>query len=240
MIYNDKVLASKDPCDILDSFGYLRESYTTANMVAIRYSDRLDQNMIQLESMVDFAITNGINNAEIAIKHICEDNHIDENVSFCVNETSLYEDTQMLDTVKALKENQYRVSIMPISKNSIYYTKLQEALAIDDDCVDYDTSEALMQYVNEGIIGDTIDRAKTRASNAYNYVKDNLTNNVSNLKENRNALASKYASIKRTIGEKYEAAKRATGEAKVKFLQQINKLKEAANNIKQKLSSSNQ
>jgi hypothetical protein len=240
MIYNDKVLASKDPCDILDSFGYLRESYTTANMVAIRYSDRLEQNMIQLESMVDFAITNGIDNAEIAIKRICEDNHIDENITFCVNETSLYEDIQMLDTVKALKENQYRVNIMPISKDSIYYTKLQEALAIDDDCIDYDTSEALMQYVNEGIIGDTIDRAKTRASNAYNYVKDNLTNNVSNLKENRNALASKYASIKRTIGEKYEAAKRATGEAKVKFLQQINKLKVAANNIKQKLSSSNQ
>lgn len=239
MIYNDKVLASKDPCDILDSFGYLSESYTTADMVTIRYSDRLDQNMIQLESMVDYSIANGIDDVEAAIKHICEDNHIDENVSFCVNETSLYEDAQMLDTVRALKENQYRVNIMPISKSSIYYTKLQEALAIDYDCAEYDTSEALMQYVNEGVIGDTIDRAKTRASNAYNYVKENLSSNASKLKEGRNALANKYAAIKRTIGEKYEAAKRATGEAKVALLKQIDKLKTAASNIKQKLSSSN-
>ena len=239
MIYNDKVLASKDPCDILDSFGYLSESYTTANMVSIRYSDRLDQNMIQLESMVDYSIANGIDDVEVAIKHICEDNHIDENVSFCANETSLYEDTQMLDTVRALKENQYRVNIMPISKNSIYYTKLQEALSIDYDCAEYDTSEALMQYVNEVVIGDTIDRAKTRASNAYNYVKENLSSNASKLKEGRNALANKYAAIKRTIGEKYEAAKRATGEAKVALLKQIDKLKTAASNIKQKLSSSN-
>ena len=239
MIYNDKVLASKDLCDILDSFDYLSESYNTANMVTIRYSNRLDKNMIQLESMVDYAVANGISDANIAIKKICEDNHIDENVSFCVNEASLYMDSNMINTVRSLRENQYRVGIMPILKTSIFYTKLQEALELDDDCVEYDTSENLIQYVNESIVGNTIDRAKTRASNVYNYAKENFTNNVTKIKEGRESLANKYAAIKRSIGEKAEAAKRATGEAKVKLLQQINKLKEAASNLKQKLSSSN-
>jgi hypothetical protein len=128
---------------------------------------------------------------------------------------------------------------MPISRSSIYYTKLQEALAVDDDCIDYDTSESLMQYVNEGIIGNAINRAKTRAGNVYNSAKDNLSKNVNKIKEGRNVLASKYSALKLTIKEKAAAAKKATGEAKVKLLQQINKLKVAANNIKQKLSSSN-
>ena len=236
MIYDAKSLASKDPCDILDSFGYLRESYTTADMVAIRYSNRLDQNMIQLESMVDYSISNGIYDLDKAITNVCESNHVDENISFCVNETSLYEDLQMVDTVNLLRENQYRVNIMPISRSSIYYTELQEALAMDDDCIDYDTSDNLMFYVNESI-SNNFDAVKEKVGSLYNSAKDNLTTNLAKIKEGREALANKYAAIKQTISEKMEAAKRATGEAKVKLLQQINKLKEAATNIKNKLKS---
>jgi len=236
MVYNDKILSSKDSFDILDNFGYLSESYTTPEMVTIRYSNRTDQNMIQLESMIEYTIFNGINDVEEAIQKICESNKIDENISFCVNETSLYADEVMLETVNLLKENQYRVNIMPILRSSVYYTKLQEALELDDDCIDYDTSDNLIFYVNESI-SDNFNAVKEKVGNLYDSAKDNLTTNIAKIKEGREALANKYAAIKQTISEKMEAAKRTTGEAKVKLLQQINKLKEAATNIKNKLKS---
>lgn len=266
MIYNSKELDTRDTFDLLDDFGYLTESdiYFPASMVNVKYSSRLDQNMIQLESMVDYALANGISNASIAMQNICEANHVDESIlSVCVNEDSIYADEEMADTVRCMKEAGYKVNIMPILSTSVYYTKLQEALELDEG-YDFESSEHLQYYLNENILEDIRDKAVSVGKSIKNHVSRNVDNmksayksvknhvsgkidqyknttknNIENLKgkyqDTKSNIAKKYASLKKTISEKYAAAKKATGEAKVALLKQIDKLKSAAASLKSKL-----
>ena len=266
MIFNSRDLDTRDSFELLDEMGYLDEAdtYFPAAMVNIRYSSRLDQNMIQLESMVQYVLANGIDNASIAMDKICEENKVDSDIlSICVNEASLYEDGEMMDTVRCMKENGYKVNIMPISRDSVYYTKLQEALELDEE-YNFESSDHLQHYLNENILEDIRDKASNAAkavqkhigrnvdnmknayngvanhiSNKYNEYKTTTQNNVEKLEntynETKASIAKKYAAIKRTLSEKYAAAKKATGEAKVTLLKQIDKLKAAAAKLKSKL-----
>ena len=267
MIYNSRDLDTRDAFDLLDDFGYLTEAdtYFPASMVNIKYSNRLDQNMIQLESMVDYALANGITDAGIAMQNICEANHVDDSIlSICVNEESIYADEEMADTVRCMKEAGYKINVMPLSSNSVYYTKLQEAIALDEEYDDLESSENLLYYLNENILEDIRDKASDTFNSAKKYVGRNVDNmknaysgvknhisgkineyktttekNIENLKSNyqdtKANIAKKYAAIKKTISEKYAAAKKATGEAKVFLLKQIDKLKSAAASLKSKL-----
>lgn len=237
MIYNSKDLDTRDSFDLLDDFGYLTESdtYFPASMVNVKYSSRLDQNMIQLESMVDYALANGIDNASIAMQNICEANHVDESIlSICVNEDSIYADEEMADTVRCMKEAGYSVNIMPIPSSSVYYTKLQEALELDEG-YDFESSENLQYYLNENILEDIRDKASDTFSSAKKYVGRNVDNMKNAYQDTKSGIAKKYAAIKKSISEKYAAAKKVTGEAKVALLKQIDKLKSAAATLKSKL-----
>ena len=237
MIYNSKDLDIRDSFDLLDDFGYLTESdtYFPASMVNVKYSNRLDQNMIQLESMVDYALANGISNASIAIQNICEANHVDDSIlSICVNEESIYADEEMADTVRCMKEAGYRINIMPLSSNSVYYTKLQEALELDGDS-DFESSENLQYYLTENVLEDIRDKASDTFDSAKKYVGRNVDNMKNAYQDTKSGIAKKYAALKKTIAEKYAAAKKTTGEAKVFLLKQIDKLKSAAASLKSKL-----
>ena len=238
MIYNSRELDTRDTFDLLDDFGYLDESdtYFPANMVNVKYSSRLDQNMIQLESMVEYSIANGISNAAKAIQNICEANKVDEDIlSICVNEDSIYADEEMMDTVRCMKEAGYRINIMPISSDSIYYTKLQEAIALDEEYDDLESSKNLLYYLNENILEDIRDKASDTFNSAKKYVGRNINNMKNAYQDTKSGIAKKYAALKKTISEKYAAAKKATGEAKVFLLKQIDKLKAAAAKLKSKL-----
>ena len=237
MIYNSRELDTRDAFDLLDDFGYLTESntYFPASMVNVKYSSRLDQNMIQLESMVDYALANGISNASVAMQNICEANHVDESIlSVCVNEDTLYADEEMVDTVRCMKEAGYRVNIMPIPSTSVYYTKLQEALELDEG-YDFESSEHLQYYLNENILEDIRDKASDTFNSAKKYVGRNVDNMKNAYQNTKSGIAKKYAALKKTLSEKYSAAKKATGEAKVALLKQIDKLKSAAATLKSKL-----
>jgi len=237
MIYNSRELDTRDTFNLLDDFGYLTESDThfPASMVNVKYSSRLDQNMIQLESMVDYALANGISNASIAMQNICEANHVDESIlSVCVNEDSIYADEEMADTVRCMKEAGYSVNIMPIPSTSVYYIKLQEALELDEG-YDFESSEHLQYYLNENILEDIRDKASDTFSSAKKYVGRNVDNMKNAYQDTKSGIAKKYAALKKTISEKYAAAKKATGEAKVALLKQIDKLKSAAASLKSKL-----
>ena len=238
MLFQESQIRGLDSFDFLDSVDYLDESASyPAGMVPIKYNQRLDQEMIQLESMVDYALTNGISNASDAIRDICEDNNAHMNkISFVVNEYSVLADSEMADTVYQLRENGYLVNIQPISSESIYYTKLQEALELDDQFDDYENSAHIIQYVNENVFED----ASNKASEVWNSAKGHVSKNWNNMKkfasETKENMAKKYSAIKKTISEKAAKAKKSTGDAKVFLLKQIDKLKKAARDLKEKIS----
>ena len=237
MLIQESQLREQDSFDFLDNVEYLDESVSyPAGMVPIVYNQRLDQEMIQLESMVDYALTNGISNASEALRSICEENQAHMNkISFVVNEYSVLADSEMADTVYQLRECGYLVNVQPISSESIYYTKLQEAIELDEQFDDYENSVHLLQYVNENVFEDVSDKA----SEVWNGVKGHVSKNWNNMKqfasETKENMAKKYAAIKKTISEKMAKAKKAAGEAKVSLLKQIDKLKKAASDLKAKI-----
>lgn len=237
MLIQESQLRSQDSFDFLDNVDYLEESAEySAAMVPVIYNQRLDQEMIQLESMVDYALTNGISNASDAVRSICEDNQAHMNkISFVVNEYSVLADSEMVDTVYQLRENGYLVNIQPISSESIFYTKLQEALELDDQFDDYKNSAHILQYVNENVFEDV----SNKASEVWTGVKNHVSNNWNNMKqfasETKESMAKKLSAIKKTISEKAAKARKATGDAKVFLLKQIDKLKKAASDLKAKI-----
>jgi hypothetical protein len=133
-----------------------------------------------------------------------------------------------------MKEAGYSVNIMPISSSSVYYTKLQEALELDEG-YDFESSEHLQYYLNENILEDIRDKASDTFNSAKKYVGRNVDNMKNAYQDTKSGIAKKYAALKKTISEKYAAAKKTTGEAKVALLKQIDKLKSAAATLKSKL-----
>ena len=230
MLYSQNDLRQGDSLDILDSLDYLDESdcNISPESVPICYSLRLDQEMIQLESMIDYALSIDESNVPRVINEICKANNAHTNkISFMVNEQNLYDDKLLSETVHALRENGYLVNIKPISSKSIYYTRLQEAL-ITDNNKSYEDSEELQSYLNENFIMDAQDK-----------LKNNFNRNVNNMKQAGQDIANKYAAISKTIREKYQQARELTGQAKETILRQIDKLKNMANNLRSKAQANN-
>lgn len=230
MIYSKNDLRLGDSLDILDSLDYLDESECNISpeSIPIFYSLRLDQEMIQLESMINYALSIDDINVPRVINEICKVNNAHANkISFMVNEQNLYDDKLLSETVYALRENGYLVNIKPISSKSIYYTRLQEAL-ISDNNKSYEDSEELQSYLNENFITDTQEK-----------IKNNFNRNVNNMKQVGTDISNKYAAISKTIREKYQQAREVTGQAKETILRQIDKLKNMANNLRSKAQANN-
>lgn len=230
MLYSQNDLRLGDSLDILDSLDYLDESECNIypESVPVCYSLRLDQEMIQLESMINYALSIDESNVPRVINEICKANNAHSNkISFMVNEQNLYDDKLLSETVHALRENGYLVNIKPISSKSIYYTRLQEAL-ITDNNKSYEDSEELQSYLNENFIMDAQDK-----------LKNNFNRNVNNMKQAGQDIANKYAAISKTIREKYQQARELTGQAKETILRQIDKLKNMANNLRSKAQANN-
>ena len=230
MLYSQNDLRLGDSLDVLDSLDHLDESdcNISPESVPICYSLRLDQEMSQLESMINYALSIDEYNVPRVINEICKANNAHTNkISFMVNEQNLYDDKLLSETVHALRENGYLVNIKPISSKSIYYTRLQEAL-ITDNNKSYEDSEELQSYLDENFIMD-----------AQEKLKNNFNRNVNNMKQAGQDIANKYAAISKTIREKYQQAREATGQAKETILRQIDKLKNMANNLRSKAQANN-
>ena len=212
-----------NPTSIIESLDVLRESESdySAYMVPVRHNSRLDQDLIMLESFVDYSMSNNIEDAGFAINQICEANKLSESlIGFAVNEATLYEDDTMLETVTMLKDNGYNVAVAPISSYSSYYKELNEALILDEACSGYENSPNLMAYCGDYSIYSegVVDTAKGRA------------------KEAAKVLSQKYAALKKKMGEVGRKIKSATGSAKAALQNTYDKLKDAASSVWSKLS----
>ena len=224
MVIKSTDMGIYNPTSIIESLDVLRESESdySAYMVPVRHNTRLNQDLIMLESFVDYAVSNNIEDAGYAINQVCEVNNLSESlIGFAVNEATLYEDDAMLETVSMLKENGYNVAVAPISSTSSYYKELNEALILDEACSGYENSPNLMAYCGD-----------------YSIYSEGVINNA---KERVNStakiLSQKYAALKKKMGEVGSKIKSATGSAKAALQNTYDKLKDAASSVWSKLSS---
>ena len=219
------------PASVFESLCYLTESESKYDpcMVSIKNSRRLDQDMIRLESVRDYVLDSGINNVVDVIHNICEANLISTNkVAFMVNEASLYEDDELVDTASQLLEHGFNVNIAQLSSDNIYYRALDEALRLDQYAETFEESYNLQDYVfNENIIKD-----------GYQKVKDTVSRNVDNMKDfyndTKKGISNKLAALSKKIKELTAKATTLTGSAKETINKQINKLKAAYSAAKKK------
>ena len=226
MLIREETLVSSANINITD---YLHESESTylPNMVTIRHNSRLDKDLIQLESFVKYGRDNDIDNGGYAIAKVCEANEIGDmdKIAFIVNEEHLYSDDDVVDTFIQIKESGMDVFVSPISDDSIFVTKLREAMMFDESYENYDQALNLQAYVNESIIDDF----SSRASSLTNRGKKAASDTVS-------SLSQKLAAIRKEISLTTSKLGRTVGSTKALLQRKISKLKDAATNVKNKLS----
>ena len=88
-------------------------------MVPVIENKRLSANLLKLEDLTEYAVSNGITDAGYAINSICEASDIDMNsVVYTVNEESLLADQDMVDTVKAFLSEGAQVLVVPFYKKN--------------------------------------------------------------------------------------------------------------------------
>lgn len=193
------------------------ENIYPATMVNITHNPRLSKDLIQLESFLQYGQLNGIDDGGYAIYRVCEANEVPlDNLAFTVHEENLYIDPMLLNTCIDLSESNFEIFISPISSDSIFYTRLTEALQYDMAYDGYENSPNLQAYVNESIL----DTARTKVESGAKKVKGAVSGGVKEV-------AGKLASIRKQIAEKTKKLWSSTGTAKIAIKRQIDKLKGA-------------
>lgn len=204
----------------------VNENTFPAQMVNVRHNSRLGKDLVQLESFLQFGQTNGVNDGGYALHLVCEANDLPSHnhLAFVVNEESLFSDISILETYCQLKNSNFNVYISPISNYSPYYTKLQEALALDEAYPTYEESPNLQRYLTESIVDDAKSKISSGVSSAQNTIKSSTKD-----------AASKLASVRKEISAKMSKAATATGSAKVHIMRQVDKLKGLASDLKSQI-----
>ena len=129
---------------LIESMEHIDLDYTPY-MVQVHQSDTLG-NLIKLEDFCEYANRNNIDDAGYALASVCNQNGISyNNVGFLVDESSLYDDYEILSLCSFLSEHGYKTYIQPISEKSPYYVELERCLTLDES-YDYKDSINLQSY----------------------------------------------------------------------------------------------
>lgn len=252
MLLKESDLNRSNDFDFIESLDSLNESemYYTANMVPIRHIDRLNKNLIQLEEFVRYGNSNGITDGHKAIGAVCEASMVDNDskIGFIVNEASLYEDDELVETAQSLKEAGYDVYICPVSESSIYYKELMEAFEQDRKVETFEDSVHLQAYC-EGTINQNLTKVKyavtgvgNRAGKNMLRIKNHIQNTadgvksvVNNTGEGIKTLANKYSAAKQAVRNFTDKASKAPETLKQTATNTLQKAKDTANTLKSKL-----
>lgn len=240
MLLKESDLYGSNDFDFIESLDSLSESEViyTANMVPIRHIDRLNRNLIQLEEFVKYGTSNGITNGHKAIGAVCEASMInnDSTIGFVVNEASLYEDDELVEITQSIKEAGYKVYITPVSENSIYYQQLMEAFNKDFEAESFKDSYHLQAYC-EGTIKDNLNKIKYAVGGVGNRAGQNMIrikNHIQNGTDAVKSAATTAGDSVKTLANKYSAAKQAVRNFTDKASKAPESLKQTANNTLQK------
>lgn len=207
---------TESPLMLLDQLDSLSEADNMSayppSMVTITHVNRLDQDLIRLESFMHYSQTNGISDGGLAIAKVCEACKCPvEKIGFMVSEANLYADDELMDTMVQISDAGFPVHLIEESEVSVYYTKLKEALVMDDPYENLSECENLKKYCSTSLF------------------------NEASIGEAKEAIAKKLAAVRKAIAEKITAMQNANGANKAFLAKQLDKLKAMANNLKGRL-----
>ena len=209
---------------ILEGANYLseEESRYYPQMVPIRESTRIGKNLIRVEDLIEYSLSNGINDGAYALGQICEAANVDpQTIAFSVDEVSILEDSEMEDTVRQLMAAGAEVYAAPISENDMVYIMAETAcdisiVGIEEDAEDYTDAlfEAFLDddfetFFSENSITDAIHNkasyAKGKISGAYHSGRDRVSAAAARGKEKGAAVIGKIEATLKSAAEKPKA-----------------------------------
>jgi len=212
----------------LDSLEPLEEHAFSPQLVNVVNNARVQKDLIQLESFIQYAKDNCLNDAGETLHRVCEANCVPETyrntLGFVVNEYSILADAEIFETMVQLQESGMSVFVAPISSISPFYTKLTEALDLDDDETEFSNCTNLHRYINESIYEDV----KNKISAGYQGVKAKVSGAIGEV-------SKKMASVRKKISELNDKLHKTAGDGKIFVSRQIDKLKKTYNSLKAKM-----
>lgn len=202
---------------LLDQLNPLTEedhiSAYPATMVPIRHVSRVNQDLIRLESFMEYSQANGIFDGGKAIAKVCEANECPiDNIGFMVSESNLYADEEIWDTMKQIQEANFPVYLIAESDDSVYSVKLREAFVMDEG----------MDYFEE-------------CDNLKNYCFNSIFSEAGMVQDTKATIAKKLAAVRKMISAQMEKINNAAGANKALLNKQLAKLKAMANTLKNRL-----
>jgi len=184
-----------------------------ASMVPIVHVERLGQDLIRLESFMQYSQANGIIDGGRAIAKVCEACECPlDNIGFMVSEANLYADDDLMETMVQICEANFPVHLIAESDDSIYSVKLREAMVMDEP---YDKLE--------------------ECENLSNYVFTAIVTEAGMVEDTKNTIAKKLAAVRKAISAQVSKVNSSSGSAKVFASNQLKKLKSVAQALKQRL-----
>ena len=191
---------------ILEGANYLSEDESKyyPHMVPIRENARIGRNLIRVEDLVEYSLSNGINDGAYALGQICEAANVDpQTIAFSIDEVSILEDSEMEDTVRQLMAAGAEVYTAPISENDMVYIMAESVcdvsiIGIEEDAEDY--TDALF----EAFLDDDFETFFSE-----NSITENISNKASSAaakgKAKGAAIINKIESTLKTASEKPRA-----------------------------------
>lgn len=170
---------------ILEGANYLseEESRYYPQMVPIRENTRIGRNLIRVEDLIEYSLSNGISDGAYALGQICEAANVDpQTIAFSVDEVSILEDSEMEDTVRQLMAAGAEVYAAPISENDMAYIMAETACDISIMGIEQDEEE----YTDTLFEAFLVDDFETFLSE--NNVVDQIQSKVSYARGKANAL----------------------------------------------------
>ena len=160
----------------------------------------------------------------------------DSTSGFVVNEASLYEDDELVEITQSIKEAGYKVYITPVSENSIYYQQIMEAFNKDFEAESFKDSYHLQAYC-EGTVKENLNTLKYAVTGVGNKAGKNMIrikNHIQNGADAVKSAATTAGDSVKTLANKYSAAKQAVRNFTDKASKAPETLKQTANNTLQK------
>lgn len=243
MIVTEDRIYGPNVLQLLDEMVYLDESYSGYDpyMVSIRRNDRFEQDLIKLEEFCEYAEKNGIDDAGYAIHEVCRANNVStNNIGFFVEEASCYSDDLLCETAMQLSENGYHVCVAPVPTTSIWYQSLNEAMELDEDCSDYETSPHMLIYgmdyaLAENVLEDISDKVGGAKDWAIKRGRDRINDGKAFVSDAKDSIAKKLSAAKQKVVELTNKVRTLTGDAKAMAIRNLNKAKALVASLKDKL-----
>lgn len=188
---------------LLENASYLseEESRYYPEMVPIRENQRLERNIVRVEDLVEYSMSNGIEDGGLALSQICEASNIDMNtVAFSVDEVSILEDINMEDTVRGLIQAGAEVYCAPVSEAdmaSIMAESVVDLMIFGEETGQSDITDMLLEaFVDDDFDtlfneNEMVDRVKAKAAS----VKGSIVTNAASVADKVES-AVKQASTK--------------------------------------------